>query len=38
MIDGERLYVHSEASNPPAWIYVTSTVEAARSIAFNSGA
>ncbi len=33
--DGERLYVHSEASNPPAWIYVTSTVEASRSLALN---
>ena len=31
--DGERLYVHSDASNPAAWIYVTSTVEASRSIA-----
>jgi diadenosine tetraphosphatase ApaH/serine/threonine PP2A family protein phosphatase len=33
--DGERLYVHSEASNPAAWIYVTSTTEASRSLAFN---
>ena len=33
--DGERLYVHSEASNPPAWIYVTSTVEASRSLALD---
>ena len=33
--DGERLYVHSEASDPPAWIYVTGTVEAAHSLAFN---
>ena len=33
--DGERLYVHSEASDPPAWIYVTSTVEAAHSLSFN---
>src|ERR1019366_7843854 len=29
--DGDHLYVHSEASNPPAWIYVTSTVEASHS-------
>jgi diadenosine tetraphosphatase ApaH/serine/threonine PP2A family protein phosphatase len=34
--DGERLYVHSEASNPASWIYVMSTVEAARSITANS--
>ena len=34
-VDGERLYVHSEASDPPAWIYVTGTVEAAHSLAFN---
>ena len=34
-VDGERLYVHSEASNPPAWIYVTSTVEASRSLALD---
>jgi diadenosine tetraphosphatase ApaH/serine/threonine PP2A family protein phosphatase len=34
--DGERLYVHSEASSPASWIYVTSTVEASRSIAANS--
>lgn len=34
--DGERLYVHSDASNPAAWIYVTSTVEASRSIAATS--
>lgn len=33
--DGERLYVHAEASNPPAWIYVTSTMEASRSLALN---
>jgi diadenosine tetraphosphatase ApaH/serine/threonine PP2A family protein phosphatase len=33
--DGERLYVHSEASNPAAWIYVTGTSEASRSLAFN---
>jgi diadenosine tetraphosphatase ApaH/serine/threonine PP2A family protein phosphatase len=34
--DDDRLYVHSEASNPASWIYVTSTVEAARSIAATS--
>jgi diadenosine tetraphosphatase ApaH/serine/threonine PP2A family protein phosphatase len=34
--DGERLYVHSEASSPASWIYVMSTVEAARSITANS--
>jgi len=34
-VDDERLYVHSEASNPPAWIYVTSVYEASRSLAFN---
>ena len=33
--DGDRLYVHSEASNPPAWTYVTSTVEASRSLSLN---
>jgi diadenosine tetraphosphatase ApaH/serine/threonine PP2A family protein phosphatase len=33
--EGERLYVHSEASNPAGWIYVTSTVEASRSLALN---
>ena len=33
--DGDRLYVHSEASNPASWIYVTSTVEASRSLALN---
>jgi diadenosine tetraphosphatase ApaH/serine/threonine PP2A family protein phosphatase len=31
--DAGRLYVHSEASNPQAWIYVTSTMEASRSLA-----
>ena len=30
--DGDRLYVHSEASNPKSWIYVTSTAEAAQSL------
>jgi diadenosine tetraphosphatase ApaH/serine/threonine PP2A family protein phosphatase len=34
--EGERLYVHSEASNPASWTYVTSTVEAARSISATS--
>jgi len=33
--DGDRLYVHSEASNPASWIYVTSTAEASRSLAFD---
>jgi predicted phosphodiesterase len=33
--DSDRLYVHSEASNPPAWTYVTSTVEASRSLSLN---
>lgn len=33
--DSDRIYVHSEASNPPAWIYVTSTVEASRSLSLN---
>ena len=30
--DDDRLYVHAEASHPSAWAYVTSTVEASRSI------
>jgi len=30
--EAARLYVHAEASNPPAWIYVASTHEAATSI------
>lgn len=30
--DGDRLYVHAEASDPPRWIYVQSTVEASRSL------
>jgi len=30
--DGERLYVHAEASDPAKWIYVQSTVEASRSL------
>jgi diadenosine tetraphosphatase ApaH/serine/threonine PP2A family protein phosphatase len=32
LTDEDRLYVHSEASNPAGWIYVTSTFEASRSI------
>jgi diadenosine tetraphosphatase ApaH/serine/threonine PP2A family protein phosphatase len=32
----DRLYVHSEASNPASWTYVTSTAEAARSITSTS--
>ena len=31
--DEDRLYVHSEASNPASWRYVESTADAARSIA-----
>ena len=31
--EDDRLYVHSEASNPPRWRYVQSTEDAARSIA-----
>jgi diadenosine tetraphosphatase ApaH/serine/threonine PP2A family protein phosphatase len=30
--DDDRLYVHSEASNPPRWRYVQSTADAARSM------
>ena len=30
--EDDRLYVHSEASNPPRWRYVRSTSDAARSI------
>ena len=30
--DGERHYVHSEASDPKAWIYVQGVTEAARSL------
>ncbi len=33
LTDEDRLYVHSEASHPASWIYVTSTVEASRSLA-----
>jgi diadenosine tetraphosphatase ApaH/serine/threonine PP2A family protein phosphatase len=38
MLDDEddRLYVHSEASNPARWRYVQSTADAARSIAATS--
>jgi diadenosine tetraphosphatase ApaH/serine/threonine PP2A family protein phosphatase len=31
--DGERLYVHAEASDPKKWTYVKGTVEASRSLA-----
>jgi diadenosine tetraphosphatase ApaH/serine/threonine PP2A family protein phosphatase len=31
--EDDRLYVHSEASNPASWRYVQSTADAARSIA-----
>ncbi len=34
--DDDRLYVHAEASHPKAWAYVTSTVEASRSIVATS--
>ena len=34
--DGNRLYVHSEASAPKSWIYVMGTAEAARSIGATS--
>ena len=34
--EGDRLYVHSEASSPRSWIYVTSTAEAASSLAVTS--
>lgn len=30
--DGDRLYVHSEASDPTSWKYVTSATDAARSL------
>jgi predicted phosphodiesterase len=30
--DGDRLYVHAEASHPKSWIYVQSVTEAATSI------
>ncbi len=29
---GDRLYVHADASDPKAWIYVASTADAARSL------
>lgn len=31
--DGDRLYVHAEASRPRSWIYVQSAAEAAQSLA-----
>ncbi len=34
--EDDRLYVHSEASNPARWHYVQSTADAARSIAATS--
>ena len=34
--DGDRLYVHAEASHPKGWAYVKSTVEASRSIVATS--
>jgi diadenosine tetraphosphatase ApaH/serine/threonine PP2A family protein phosphatase len=34
--EDDRLYVHSEASNPARWRYVQSTADAARSIAATS--
>jgi diadenosine tetraphosphatase ApaH/serine/threonine PP2A family protein phosphatase len=33
--DDDRLYVHADASDPASWIYVVSTVEASRSLAFD---
>ena len=36
VFEDDRLYVHSEASNPASWTYVTSTAEAARSITSTS--
>ena len=33
--DDDRLYVHSEASNPNNWLYVQSVADAARSLAFD---
>ncbi len=33
--DDDRLYVHSEASNPRSWLYVKSVADAARSLAFD---
>ena len=34
--EDDRLYVHSEASNPPRWRYVQNSSDAARSIAATS--
>jgi diadenosine tetraphosphatase ApaH/serine/threonine PP2A family protein phosphatase len=34
--DGDRLYVHADASSPKSWIYVASVTEAARSISATS--
>jgi predicted phosphodiesterase len=34
--DSDRLYVHSDASNPKNWIYVTNTAEAATSLSATS--
>lgn len=34
--DGERLYVHAEASDPKRWRYVTGSAEAAQSLAATS--
>jgi len=34
--ESERLYIHSEASNPRKWIYVTGTPEAATSLGATS--
>ena len=36
--EDDRLYVHSEASNPPRWRYVQSTADAARSMCRDAGA
>lgn len=36
--DGQRLYVHSEASHPGGWKYVASAVDAARSLRATSAA
>lgn len=33
LTEDDRLYVHSEASQPPRWRYIRSTTDAARSIA-----
>jgi diadenosine tetraphosphatase ApaH/serine/threonine PP2A family protein phosphatase len=34
--DGDRLYVHAEASRPRSWIYVQSSADAAHSLAASS--